>query len=198
VVSTAEPPGDGDAPRYGQGQPLPAYDPGPVPGYPEATGFGQSPSRPPQPPSIRTAVRLMQAGAALSVVSLVITLATVSSLKSHLRDQLAKSDTSLTTSEFNTTYHVVVASAVVSSLVAIALWLWMAWKNGQGRGWARFVATVLGVINLLSSTYTISVGHSLAITDLVTVVGLILAVVILVLLWRSESSDFYAASQRSR
>jgi hypothetical protein len=139
----------------------------------------------------------MKVGAGLSALSLVITLATVSSLKSHLHDQLAKSDTTLSASDFNATYHVVVASAVVGSLVAMALWLWMAWKNGQGRAWARIVATVLGVINLLSSAYTISVGHSLAISELVTAVDLVLAIVILVLLWRAESSDFYAASGRA-
>jgi cytochrome bd-type quinol oxidase subunit 1 len=139
----------------------------------------------------------MQVGAALSLLSLVITLATVSSLKSHLREQLRQSNTTLSTSDFNATYHVVVASAVVGSLVAVALWLWMAWKNGQGRAWARIVSTVLGVINLVSSVYTISAGHSLAVSDLLTVADLVLAVVILVLLWRTESSDFYAASARA-
>jgi hypothetical protein len=139
----------------------------------------------------------MQVGAALSVLSLVITLATASSLKSHLRAQLRQSNTHLSTSDFNTTYHVLVASAVVGSLIAAALWLWMAWKNGQGRAWARIVSTVLGVINLVSSVYTISAGRSLAIGDLLTVADLCLAVVILVLLWRSESSDFYAASARA-
>jgi sterol desaturase/sphingolipid hydroxylase (fatty acid hydroxylase superfamily) len=139
----------------------------------------------------------MQVGAALSVLSLVITLATASSLKSHLREQLRQSNTHLSTGDFNATYHVLVASAVVGSLIAAALWLWMAWKNGQGRAWARIVSTVLGVINLVSSVYTISAGRSLAIGDLLTVADLCLAVVILVLLWRSESSDFYAASARA-
>jgi hypothetical protein len=196
-VSTAQPPEDGDDARRGFGaEPLPAYDSG-YPSYPESAAGGRAPTPPAQPPSIRRAVQLMQVGAALSVLSLVITLATVSSLKSHLHDELRRSNTTLTTSDFNATYHVVVASAVVGSLVAVALWLWMAWKNGQGRAWARIVSTVLGVINLVSSLYTISAGHSLAISDLLTVVDLVLAVVILVLLWRAESSDFYAASARA-
>jgi uncharacterized membrane protein len=139
----------------------------------------------------------MQVGAALSLLSLVITLATASSLKSHLREQLKQSNTTLSTSDFNATYHVVVATTVVISLLAVALWLWMAWKNGQGRAWARIVSTVLGVTNLVSSVYSISAGHSLAIGDLITVADLILAVVILVLLWRSESSAFYAASAQA-
>jgi hypothetical protein len=197
-VSTPSPPGEDDAAGRGFGaEPLPAYDSARYPSYPDSAGDGLAPTPPAQPPSIRRAVRLMQVGAALSLLSLVITLATVSSLKSHLHEQLRQSNTTLSTSDFNATYHFVVASAVVSYLVAVALWLWMAWKNGQGRAWARIVSTVLGVINLLSSVYTISAGHSLAVSDLLTVVDLVLAVVILVLLWRAESSDFYAASARA-
>jgi sterol desaturase/sphingolipid hydroxylase (fatty acid hydroxylase superfamily) len=197
-VSTASPPGEGDdAGRDLGAEPLPAYDSSRYASYPEGVGGGATPPPPAQPPSISRAVRLMQVGAALSVLSLVITLATASSLKSHLRAQLRQSNTHLSTSDFNTTYHVLVASAVVGSLIAAALWLWMAWTNGQGRAWARIVSTVLGVINLVSSVYTISAGRSLAIGDLLTVVDLCLAVVILVLLWRTESSDFYAASARA-
>ncbi|MDX6317229.1 MAG: hypothetical protein QOD35_629 [Nocardioidaceae bacterium] len=197
-MSTPSPPGeDDDAGRGFGAEPLPAYDSARYPSYPDSAGDSSAPPPPAQPPSIRRAVRLMQVGAALSLLSLVITLATVSSLKSHLREQLRQSNTTLSTSDFNATYHVVVASAVVGSLVAVALWLWMAWKNGQGRAWARIVSTVLGVINLVSSVYTISAGHSLAVSDLLTVADLVLAVVILVLLWRTESSDFYAASARA-
>jgi hypothetical protein len=164
-----------------------------LPSYPE--GAGDEPARRivPQPPSIQLAVRLMWVGAGLSLVSLIVSLLTLSSLKSHIRDQLAKSNPTLSNSDINTTYHAVVAGAVIVAVLGIALWLWMAWKNGQGRSWARVVATVLGVINLLSSIYSIAVGHSLAVSAVLTVLNLILAVVILVLLWRRESSDFYAA-----
>jgi hypothetical protein len=169
------------------------YPADPLPSYPE--GAGDEPSRRmvPQPPPIQLAVRLMWVGAGLSLVSLIVSLLTLSSLKSHIRDQLAKSNPTLSNSDINTTYHAVVAGAVIVAVLGIALWLWMAWKNGQGRSWARVVATVLGVINLLSSIYSIAVGHSLAVSAVLTVLNLILAVVILVLLWRRESSDFYAA-----
>ncbi len=35
------------------------------------------------------------------------------------------------------------AAVSIASLVVIALWLWMARENGQGRNWARILATVL-------------------------------------------------------
>lgn len=169
------------------------YPAGPLPSYPYGSGDEPTPRRVPQPPSMQLAVRLMWVGAGLSLASLIVVLLTLSSLKSHIRDQLANSNPTLSTSDINTTYHAVVVGAFISAAMGIALWLWMAWKNGQGRRWARVVATVLGVINLLSSIYSIAVGHWLAVSAVLTVLNLILAVVILVLLWRRESSDFYAA-----
>jgi hypothetical protein len=40
-------------------------------------------------------------------------------------------------------YTFIVLAAIVPGAVVIALWLWMAQHNGQGRNWARIVATVL-------------------------------------------------------
>ena len=38
---------------------------------------------------------------------------------------------------------------IVVGLVGIALWLWMARANGQGRNWARILSTVLFVLATL-------------------------------------------------
>ncbi len=72
----------------------------------------------------------------------------------------------------------------------------MAWKNGQGRPWARIVATVLGGLNLLSTLSAVSLGNVTGASIAVSVVGLVIALVILSLLWRKESSEFYAARSR--
>jgi hypothetical protein len=139
----------------------------------------------------------MWAGAALSAISLVVALATLSSLKSHLRQQLVDNGT-YKASDFDTLYHAAVAVAVVSSLIAIGLWLWMAWKNGQGRSWARIVATILGGLNLVSSAYSVAANNTIAASMVLTVLNLLLALVILVLLWKRESSAFYAETARRR
>jgi hypothetical protein len=51
---------------------------------------------------------------------------------------------------------------IVLSLVAIALWLWMARANGQGRNWARILSTVLfGLATLqLRGDFTQPVSHA--------------------------------------
>ncbi len=149
-----------------------------------------------QPAPIRLAIRLMWVGAALSLAGLVVSLLTLDSLKSQLRDSLEKSDPNYTQSDFDALYGISVGIAVVAALIGVSLWAWMAWKNGQGRPWARIVATVLGGLNLLSTLSAVSLGNVTGASIAVSVVGLVLALVILSLLWRKESSEFYAARSR--
>ena len=51
---------------------------------------------------------------------------------------------------------------IVFGLVVIALWLWMARANGQGRNWARILSTVLfGLATLqLRGDFTQPVSHA--------------------------------------
>lgn len=169
--------------------------PGP-PSYPAPppSGYGlQPPARVEQPSSIRTAVRLMWAGAVVSLLSLVVTLVTLGGLKGQVRDQLAATQQDVTPEMVDAAFAAAIGAGVAGAVIAIGLWLWMAWKNGQGRRWARVVATVLGAINVVSTLFTLSAGASTAPSLVVSVVGLVLAVAILVLLWRKDSSAFYAA-----
>lgn len=177
-------------------QPPPADGPEQRPGYPAPppSGYGQQ-ARPPveQPPSIRTAVRLMWAGAVVSLLSLIVTIATIGSSKDQIRDQMAASGQDVTPGMVDAAFAVAIGVGVVGALIAIGLWLWMAWKNGKGRSWARIVATVLGAFNVASTLFTFSAGSSPAPALVLAVVNLILAVAILVLLWRKDSSAFYRA-----
>jgi hypothetical protein len=171
---------------------------GTLPSYPTQAGHQQMVPAPPRPPPIATAVKLMYAGAVLSLIGLIVTLLSLSSLKTELRDEIAESNPDFTTQDLDSLYQVTVGVAVVFGLVGTALWLWMAWKNGQGRGWARVVATVLGGLNLVSSILTIAAGASLTVSEILTVINLILAIVILFLLWRRDSSAFYVESSSRR
>src|SRR5579864_5672091 len=97
------------------------------------------PERPPAPPAVLNAVKLMYAGAAVSTVSLVISLTSISGTKAAIR----KAKPSLTVAQVNQLNTFIIALAVVSGVVGVALWLWMARANGQGRNWARILSTVL-------------------------------------------------------
>jgi hypothetical protein len=74
----------------------------------------------------------------------------------------------------------------------------MAWKNGQGRSWARVVATVLGAFNVLGTLGSFTQPGATGVTVTISIVNMVLAIVILVLLWRKESSSYYAAVTESQ
>jgi hypothetical protein len=163
---------------------------------PYPTG-GQGPATPPQGPApqpIRTAVRFMYAGAALSAIEIIIGLTTIGSLKHAIRSQYPN----YTASQIHTAEVAGVAVAVIIGALAIGLWLWMARANGRGRNWARIVASVLFGFNTIDLLTLIGRPHpaiSLVFALLVWLVGL----GAIFFLWQRESTAYFQAmSQRQR
>ena len=95
--------------------------------------------RPPAPSSVANAVKLMYAGAAVSAVSLIISLADISGTKTAIR----KARPNLTATQVSQLNTFIISLAIFSGLIGIGLWLWMARANNQGKNWARIVSTVL-------------------------------------------------------
>jgi hypothetical protein len=103
------------------------------------------PSVPRSARTVRTAVHFMYAGAGVSTVNLIILLAVIADIKAY-HAVLGHQLTAAQVSDLNT---LVVTLTIVTGLVPIAVWLWMARKNGQGRNWARSLSTALfGVATL--------------------------------------------------
>jgi|SRR5579859_92117 hypothetical protein len=140
----------------------------------------------PAPPSVLNAVKLMYVGAAVSTVSLVITLADIGGLKTAIK----KAKPTWTATQVNQYDRFIVSLAIVSGLIGVGLWLWMSWANKNGKSWARIVSTVL---------------FCLATLDLVgvfgqpdTAIGLVFPVLTwlvglgaVFLLWRPDASAFF-------
>jgi hypothetical protein len=104
--------------------------------YP-SSGPPAEPLRPPAPAPVRTAVKLMYAGAAVSAVELIIGLALIIvDIKAAARGQFLGHSLAAQKPLILTVW-------IVFGLVVIALWLWMARANGQDRNWARILSTVL-------------------------------------------------------
>ena len=144
------------------------------------------PDKPPAPQSVLNAVKLMYAGAAVSTVSLIISLATISGTK----DAIKKAKPSLTAAQVNQLNTFIIALAVVSGVIGVALWLWMARKNGEGKSWARILSTVLFGLATLDLFGVVSQPK--------TVIGLVFPVLTwliglgaVVFLWRRESTEFF-------
>ena len=142
--------------------------------------------RPPAPPSVANAVKLMYVGAAVSTVSLIISLADISGTKTAIR----KARPNLTAAQVNQLNTFIISLAIVSGLIGIALWLWMSRANNQGKNWARILSTVLFGLATLDL-----VG---VVTEPKTLLGLLFPVLTWLvglgavwLLWRPDSSAFF-------
>ena len=103
------------------------------------TGQPTDPPRPPAPAPVPTAVKLMYAGAALSIVTLIISLAiAIADVTAAARGRWL--GYSLTAARLSHLQPLIITLVVISGLAVIALWLWMARANGQGRNWARILS----------------------------------------------------------
>jgi hypothetical protein len=103
------------------------------------------PSAPRSARTVRAAVRVMCAGAAVSTVNLIVLLAVIADIKAYhavLGHRLTAAQVSQMTSQ-------AITVGIISGLVPIVLWLWMARASGQRRNWARGLSTALfGVATL--------------------------------------------------
>jgi len=135
---------------------------------------------------VQNAVKLMYAGAAVSTVSLVLSLVDISGTKTAIR----KARPTLSAAQVNQLNTFIITLAIVSGVVGIGLWLWMAKANGQGRNWARIMSAVLFFLATLDLFGVLSQPK--------TLLGLVFPVLTwliglgaIILLWRKDSSAFF-------
>jgi hypothetical protein len=100
--------------------------------------------------TVRAAVQFIYGGAVVSTVNLIIVLAFIGEIKAY-HAVLGHRFTAAQVSHLGLSTFVI-TELIVSSLVPIALWLWMARANGQGRNWARRLSVVLFAVATLDLT----------------------------------------------
>ncbi|WP_375002877.1 hypothetical protein [Aeromicrobium sp. CTD01-1L150] len=178
------------------------------------------PQRPPEgaavrPAAVTAAVWTMVAGAVTTIASTVVGLYLVD----HMTELVARdlqADPTLDaafidgfTSVFTAAMIVIIA---LTGLVGVIVWLWMAWKNAQGRSWARITATCLGALAVagtvssggLSAIDYATSGLPLPSTGLLLALGLVTAASLavsalaVILLWLKPSSAYVAAVTAQR
>jgi hypothetical protein len=158
------------------------------------------PSAPRSAPTVRAAVRFMYAGAVVSALNLIILLALIGDIKAYhaiLANRLTTAQVSQTTAS-------AITMSIAFDLVPIALWLWMAQANGQGRNWARSLSTVLiGLATLsLSSVFpqsainidlvpTVHLSFIPALAPIAVGLTWLPGAAAVWLLWRPASSAFF-------
>ncbi|HJY57247.1 MAG TPA: hypothetical protein VJ418_12750 [Streptosporangiaceae bacterium] len=161
--------------------------------YP-SSGQPAGPLRPAAPAPVRTAVKLMYAGAAVSAVELIIGLALI------IVDITAAARGRFLGHSLAAQKPLILTVWIVFGLVVIALWLWMARVNGQGRNWARILSAVLfGLATLqLRGDFTQPGSHAgFGVTVLyyggtaLFVAAWLAGAAAVWLLWRPASSAFF-------
>ncbi|MFZ2503542.1 MAG: hypothetical protein WAW88_12840 [Nocardioides sp.] len=195
------PPPPEDPSSQGQPPPPPAPSYGSMPGMPPAppmdAPYGVPAAPVSRPASIGLAAKLMKAAAAITVLSVLPVFFLRPQVAEAIREAAAKQNKALTPEELEQALNFGTVSAVGYGLLAIGLWLWMASANGKGKSWARIVSSVLFALNTLFFVAGLSqeVG---TLNRVISVLTWLLSAFIIFLLYKRESSDYYAAMSRPR
>jgi uncharacterized membrane protein (UPF0136 family) len=136
------------------------------------------PSVPRSARTVRAAVQLMYAGAAVAAVGLITAIVSLA--------YIGRSAATLRLAGRSQPLPVAIMVGIVGGLVVIALWLWMARANSQGRNWARIVSTVLFGLTTLHLF-----GNKGVFQVVFVVLTWLVGLAALWLLWRPTSSAFF-------
>lgn len=137
------------------------------------------------------ATRLMYVGVLLALIGVLINALSrdaITSTLEHTNASRAPADR-LTTHELHHAAGLTYTAFIVMSSIAVVTWLVMAVTNSRGQGWARIVATVLAVMNLLLTIGMATRGTAAgAIAEAPTVV---VGAAVVWLLWQPPSTTFF-------
>jgi hypothetical protein len=136
---------------------------------------------------VLTAVKLMYAGAVVSAITFVLGLVTVGSTRTDLKKAYPK----YTAHQISQVLTVEVIIGIVVGLLSVGLWVFLARACQRGRNWARMTGTVLFALDTLLILLSVSrfKGGAAVLVDLLI---WLLGLGAIVLLWRKESSAFFA------
>ena len=146
-------------------------------------------SRPPH--TLVNAVRLMYAGAALELATLITIVATAGSVKSAVL------------SSHPAAWHLVLfhlTADEIAAPIAIVLWAWLAWANGRGHDWARLAFTAFFSLITMSLISALA-NHAAVYARADLIVGLALWLVALaavVLIFSKQSNPYYRREPAQR
>ena len=201
-MSSTPPPGDGyGQPDYGQqphGQPSygeqspPSYGQAPYGQSPYgAAGQGQQAVMTEPPKSVKTAVNLIWARIALTLVSILVTFVMLDTL---VEEALASQPTveGIDAADLESfTRSFAIATMVVSLLISVGLAVLLLMFIKRGANWARIVFTVLTALGLLFGLFSFTQPQP-GILVVINVVYMALGVAALWFLWQKDSNAWFA------
>ena len=153
---------------------------------------GQLPQldEPPVPRQVENAVKAMYAGAAATIVGVVIEMLTVNST----RNALERGNRHLTARQLSADEHLLVIGFVVTGLVAVAAWILIARACRNGRNGARITGTVLFGLATLDTLVSAAAPEAVAVKACWPVIWLA-GLIAVIFLWQRPSTAFFKASR---
>jgi hypothetical protein len=155
--------------------------------YPTSAQPPQPPQRGQAPTTVQNAVKFMYAGAALSLIELIIGLATVGSIKSAIEKAYPKD----TPSQVHSLEVSSIVIAIIVGLIGVGLWVWMARASAAGHNYARIVGSILFGLNTVFLLLSFAQPHA--------TLGLIFNVLVwlaglgaIFFLWQRESGPYFS------
>ncbi|MGO4301711.1 hypothetical protein [Leifsonia sp. RAF41] len=148
-----------------------------------------APTEPPR--TVNIAFWLFVAAAVLSVISGIITIATIGNQRAQFLDAVQNSDQGGSVNA-QSVADAVIAGATVWAIITLIFWavafVLFAFFMRRGANWARIVLTVLTVLSLLNIINGFGTGF----------LQFAAAVVAVVLIWLRPSSEYFAAVKASK
>jgi hypothetical protein len=138
--------------------------------------------RPGAPAPVLAAVRLMYAGAAVTALTVIISVIAVA--------LIGRSAATLRLLGRSQPLPVAVTVGIAGGLVVIALWLWLARASSQGRNWARILSTVLSGLATLKAIGVFSEPQAM-LSLIFWAPAWLAGLAATGLLWRPASSAFF-------
>jgi nitric oxide reductase large subunit len=143
--------------------------------------------RPPVPPSVANAVKVMYVGALTSLLGIVIDVVTVGATKTAIE----KRSHNLTVSQINSVQHVLVTSFIIGGVIGAAVWIVLARLCRAGKNGARITGTALFGLATLDTLVGAAVAPISGAVRAWALVVWLVGLVAVILLWRRSSSAFF-------
>jgi hypothetical protein len=143
--------------------------------------------RPPIPPSVTNAVRVMYVGAVTSLLGIVIDIVTVGATKTAIE----KRSPNLTVTQVHNVEHTLIAGFIVGGVIGCAVWIVLARLCQAGKNGARITGTALFGLATLDSLIGASFAPVAGVVRIWAIVVWLVGLTAVVFLWRRSSSAYF-------
>ncbi|HET9081438.1 MAG TPA: protein kinase [Trebonia sp.] len=201
-VPPVQAPYQGQAPAYpgqepGTGHPVSQYAPG-----------RRKPMAAEVPPAVYNAIRLMYAGFAATAVDVVLTLgalgrhtysanvAQANANKAAALGETARAAAYTSAMNAQNTMAGAAATGLISGVLGLACWVWLAVATRRGNGWPRVAGTVLlGIYSIVTLIVVFGAKRDPS-AELTTIVVWILGAASVIPLWTQQAREFFFTWRR--